>query len=53
MSTIRVAESAAGVIVVRKKESRVTCVPSVFAERVVYGGEGAPQVVDRHGALTT
>src|SRR5882762_7762945 len=53
MSAICVAESTAGVVVVRKEESSVTCVPCVFAERMVDRGESAPQVVDRHRALTT
>src|SRR6516162_9512644 len=53
MSAVHIAESAAAVVIISKKESRVTGIAGVFAERVVDRSECPPQIVDRDRTLTS
>src|SRR5215469_526930 len=52
MSTIRVAENAACVVVICKEQSCVTSFTGILAEQVVDGSQQSRHVVDGHCVLT-
>src|SRR5580698_8553469 len=52
VSAVRVAQLAAGVVIVRKKQSRIAGCVGALVKQVVYGSEHPRQIVNRHRVLT-